>query len=161
MFFSNNGRYRKEEMLKIYLDNCCYNRPYDDLTIGDNDSEATAKLYIQSLVKYGRLVLVYSYMSVTEVADSIFEENKRQIMTYVENYATLFVSNNRRNDIEPLAKNIMQTGIKNKDAIHLACAMFADCDYFITTDKRILKHETDKLKIVNPIEFVNIWRKTI
>jgi predicted nucleic acid-binding protein len=129
--------------------------------MGDNGSEATAKLYIQSLVKYGRFALVYSYMSVTEIADSIFEENKRQIMAYIENYATLFVGNNHRNDIERLAKDIMQTGIKNKDAIHLACAIFADCDYFITTDRRILKYKTDKLKIVNPIEFVSIWRKTI
>jgi hypothetical protein len=39
-------------MLKIYLDNCCYNRPFDDLTIGSNGTEATAKMFIQSLIKY-------------------------------------------------------------------------------------------------------------
>jgi predicted nucleic acid-binding protein len=147
--------------MKIYLDNCCYNRPYDDLTIADNGNEATAKLFIQSLVKYGSLTLVYSFMSVTEVTDSKITENKRQIMSYIESCARFFVGNNRQNDIAQSAEEVMRTGIKNKDAIHLACAMFADCDYFITTDKRVLKYKPDKLKIVNPIEFVNIWRETL
>jgi predicted nucleic acid-binding protein len=148
-------------MLKIYLDNCCYNRPYDDLAIAGNGNEASAKLYIQSLVRYGSLELVYSYMSVTEIADSPFAENKRQIMFYIESYASLFVGNNCQNEIEQSAKDMMLTGIKNKDAIHLACAMFAGCDYFITTDKRVLKYQTDQLKIVNPIAFVDLWRKTV
>jgi predicted nucleic acid-binding protein len=131
------------------------------LSIADNGNEANAKLYIQSLVKYGSLELVYSYMTVAEIADSPFAENKRQIMSYIESYASLYVGNNRQNEIEPSVKDIMQTGIKHKDAIHLACAMFANCDDFITTDKRVLKYQTDKLKIVNPIAFVDLWRKTI
>ena len=52
----------------------------------------------------------------------------------------------------------MATSIKKKDATHLDCALIAGCDYFITTDKGILKHKMDKLKIVNPINFVKMWR---
>jgi len=55
----------------------------------------------------------------------------------------------------------MQTGIKIKDATHLACAIFAKCDYFITTDKRVINYKTDKIKVINPIEFVKIWRETV
>jgi hypothetical protein len=32
---------------RIYLDNCCFNRPYDDQTILRNYLEAEAKTYIQ------------------------------------------------------------------------------------------------------------------
>ncbi|MDR1924733.1 MAG: hypothetical protein LBQ66_10180 [Planctomycetaceae bacterium] len=105
--------------------------------------------------------LVYSFMVVTEINDSKFAENKRQTMAYIEACASLFVPENHRVDIEPTAAAIMKTGIKNKDAIHLACAIFAHCDYFVTTDKRVLSYKTDKIRIVNPIDFVNIWRETI
>jgi hypothetical protein len=31
-------------MLKIYLDNCCYNRPFDDLSQEKVKDESTAKI---------------------------------------------------------------------------------------------------------------------
>ncbi len=37
--------------MKIYLDNCCYNRPYDDQSHLTISIEAQAKMQIQSLVK--------------------------------------------------------------------------------------------------------------
>ena len=48
---------------------------------------------------------------------------------------------------------IMATGIKYKAASHLACAIFTDCDVFITTDKRLIKYHTDSIHIINPTEF--------
>ena len=37
--------------IKIYLDNCCYNRPFDDQTYLKISLEAQAKLQIQSDIK--------------------------------------------------------------------------------------------------------------
>jgi hypothetical protein len=37
--------------MKVYLDNCCYNRPYDDQENLPVSLEAQAKLYVQSLIK--------------------------------------------------------------------------------------------------------------
>lgn len=37
--------------LKIYLDMCCYNRPYDDQSQLKVVMETQSKLYIQSLIK--------------------------------------------------------------------------------------------------------------
>ena len=34
-------------MMKIYLDNCCFNRPYDDQTQIRISLETQAKLYVQ------------------------------------------------------------------------------------------------------------------
>jgi hypothetical protein len=35
---------------KIYLDNCCYNRPFDNQEQRDIFDETMAKIYIQELV---------------------------------------------------------------------------------------------------------------
>ena len=67
-------------MLRIYLDNCCYNRPFDNQKDSAIQEETQAKLFIQSLVKYRALELVYSAISVQEIADSPFEENSRSIL---------------------------------------------------------------------------------
>ena len=48
----------------------------------------------------------------------------------------------------------MQTGIKFKDACHVASAIYAGCEYFISTDIRLLKYNTKEIKMVSPIEFV-------
>ena len=37
--------------MKIYLDNCCFYRPYDDQTQIRISLETQAKLYVQDLVK--------------------------------------------------------------------------------------------------------------
>ena len=38
--------------MRVYLDNCCYNRPYDDQTQLRISLESQAKLYVQELLKY-------------------------------------------------------------------------------------------------------------
>ena len=147
-------------MLRIYLDNCCYNRPFDDFTIEKNGLEANAKMFIQSLVKYKSIALYYSFMSQIEIDDSPYEERKEYILDFVETNAVGFIGKRRFDEIKTLAGEIMRTGIKKKDATHLACSIIAGCDYFISTDKRVLKYETDSIKIVNPIKFVEMWRET-
>jgi predicted nucleic acid-binding protein len=49
------------------------------------------------------------------------------------------------------------TGLHAKDAAHLSCAIAANCDYFLTTDDRLLKHKDERIKIINPTEFIKEW----
>ena len=50
----------------------------------------------------------------------------------------------------------MNTGIKFKDACHIASAIYSHSDYLVSTDLRMLKYKTDKIKLINPVEyFVN------
>ena len=44
--------------MRIYLDMCCYNRPYDDQAQTRIALESQAKLHIQSMIKEGRYDLV-------------------------------------------------------------------------------------------------------
>jgi predicted nucleic acid-binding protein len=148
-------------MLKIYLDNCCYNQPFDDLTIGGNDIEASAKMFIQSLIKYKSVELYYSFESLYEINDNPHEENKKSILDFICAYAGCYVDEAHIAEISTLADGIMRTGIKKKDAVHLAYAIYSKCDCFITTDKRVLKYKTDKIQISNPVEFVEAWRNQL
>jgi predicted nucleic acid-binding protein len=97
-------------------------------------------------------------MSQVEIDEIPFEDTKTYILDFIESSATGFIGKNRLTEIEVLAAEIMQTGIKKKDATHLACAIISECGYFITTDKRVLKYKTDRIHIVNPIKFIEIWR---
>ena len=47
----------------------------------------------------------------------------------------------------------METGIKFKDACHIASAIMAKADYLILTDIRMLKYKTNEIILLNPIEF--------
>lgn len=48
----------------------------------------------------------------------------------------------------------MATGVKEKDAMHLASAILSKCDCFISTDKRLLNYSTSEILMCNPVDFV-------
>ncbi len=47
-------------------------------------------------------------------------------------------------------------GIQKIDSLHIACAAFSKCDYFLTTDDNILQRadQIDSIKINDPIGFI-------
>lgn len=53
-----------------------------------------------------------------------------------------------------LADKIASFGVKEKDSLHIACAIEAESDYFLTTDKRLLNKTIDGIKIINPVDFI-------
>ncbi len=48
--------------MRLYLDNCCYNRPYDSQESFKISMETRAKLYVQDEVKAGKYELIGSYI---------------------------------------------------------------------------------------------------
>lgn len=76
------------------------------------------------------------------------------IEKFMKEYAAVYVSNKNEKDIANIAETIMETGIKEKDAYHVACAIKAECNYFVTTDDRLLKFQSEKIKLVTPGEFI-------
>ena len=50
----------------------------------------------------------------------------------------------------------MKTGVKMHDAYHVASAIVAECDYFLTTDYRLLKYYDTRIKITTPVEFLRL-----
>jgi len=52
------------------------------------------------------------------------------------------------------AKELEKSGIKQKDAMHISCAINSNCSYFITTDYKLIKKNISEIKVINPIDFV-------
>jgi predicted nucleic acid-binding protein len=139
---------------KIYLDNCTYNRPFDDQSQLRISLETQAKLYIQSLIINNKTDLIYSYVGFYENYINPFE-NKRLSIVDFSKHAKYFVKESR--DILTKANEIIQRKIKPLDALHLSCAINARADYFITVDGDILKFNTSEIKILDPIMFIKHW----
>ena len=141
--------------LKVYLDTCCYNRPYDDQTQLRINLEAQAKLYIQKQIVDGKLDLIYSFISVYENSQNPFSIRKNAISDFFSNAVT-YIDETNVDVIKSRAEGIMKTGIKTKDALHVSCAIEAKADFFVTTDIRLLKYSSDEVKIINPIDLITI-----
>lgn len=45
-------------------------------------------------------------------------------------------------------------GLRQMDASHIACAIHAKADCFLTTDKKILNKNVNGIQILNPIDFI-------
>jgi predicted nucleic acid-binding protein len=138
----------------IYLDNCTYNRPFDDQSQLRISLEAQAKLYIQSLIKDGKIDLVYSYVCFYENYINPFE-NKRLSISDFSKHAKYSVEESR--GILIRANKMIQKKIKPLDALHLSCAIDAKADYFITVDDGILRYNTNEINIFDPITFIKHW----
>lgn len=116
--------------------------------------EAQAKLHIQDLIRNGQLEMASSYMLVYENGQNPYEMRMNAITEFIEKNTTVYVSDARLEEVSKQAHEIMKTGVKYKDACHAACAIMSDCEYFLTTDRRLLKYRTNKLKMMNPLDFI-------
>jgi len=140
--------------MKIYLDNCCYNRPYDNQQQIRIYLETQAKLYIQQLIVEKKLKLVYSFISRYENSENPNISNRDSIAQFFVN-ASEYVGNENIEDIRKMADDFMKQGTKMKDATHLACAIKAGCDYFLTTDDKLMRGYNGKaIKVRTPLTFL-------
>ena len=130
----------------------CYNK-YEKSQLKVS-METQSKLYIQHLIKEKKIELIASYMLRFECSNNPFEIRRNTILDYIDQNAYAYVGIERRAEIEVKADEIMKTGVKFKDACHVASAIYANCEYFVSTDMRLLKFNTDEIKMVTPIEFV-------
>lgn len=140
--------------MKIYLDNCCYNRPYDDQTQINISLETQAKLYVQDMIKSKKLELVTSYVLWYENSQNPYETKRTAIGEFIQKNSTDYIDIEKADEIKQKAEEIMKTGIKMKDAYHVACAIFSSCDCFLTTDNRLLKYRTNEIQMLNPVDFI-------
>ena len=106
------------------------------------------------MIKLGKYDLVSSAALEYEVDASPYSSQAQIIRGFIQENASIYVGPGRKDDVDKQAEEITETGVKYYDACHVASAILADCEYFITVDKRLLKYQTDKVRIVNPIQFI-------
>ena len=139
--------------MRVYLDNCCFNRPFDDQRQMRVRLEAEAKLCIQEYIRAGTLELAWSYILDFENTANPFEERRTTISRW-RPYATIDVEETAT--ILQEAKALVELRLKAKDALHIACAMAGECTYFLTTDDDILRRGKDVrgITVLDPTAFV-------
>ncbi len=123
--------------MKIYLDMCCFNRPYDDQTQSRIRIETEAKIIIQQKIKDAEHELLWSAILDFECAKNPFEEHKTAILNWRNIASTLIRIDD---DMTERAKNLMKLGLGQYDALHVACSIAGEADLFITTDDKLLKY---------------------
>ena len=136
---------------RIYLDNCCFNSPYDDQAYLTVRLETEAKLFVQKEILQGTFELVWSYVLDYENSMNPYEERRKAIENWkkVSIYDVDFSA-----DVNLLGNKILSQCLKSNDALHIACAIIAKCAYFLTTDKNVLNKHIPEIIAINPIDFV-------
>ncbi len=142
-------------MLKLYLDNCCYNRPFDDLRQEKNNLEAQAiKLIID---KYWKDEFeIYTSDALVIEMNNIKDQIKKAKVLEVYNKLNL-INIPFSNNIIKRASELRKYNIKNMDSLHIAYAESSNIDYFITTDKLLINASSRanlNVKVINPISFI-------
>jgi predicted nucleic acid-binding protein len=139
--------------MKIYLDNCCYNRPFDDNELVTVQLEADAKLQIQRRIRDGIYDLVWSYMNEYENNSNPHQNRRESIQKWRHIAKEICRSSDM---ILKRGEEIQKMNIKRYDALHLACAIESKCTYFISTDYLLIRKNTSlpEICIINPINFL-------
>ncbi|MCP4401368.1 MAG: PIN domain-containing protein [bacterium] len=139
--------------MNIYLDSCCFSRPFDDRSSMRIKLETDAKLHIQEAIRNQQLELTWSYMLEFENSLNPYK-NKR---TRIQKWKALAIDVVYESPTVLSAAHTFQAhGIKKKDALHLACAIEGHCDYFLTTDDKLLKKQQliTPIQVMSPVDFV-------
>lgn len=139
--------------MRVYLDNCCYNRPFDSQGQLRVRLETEAKLRIQAMMRSGEMEYAWSDMLSREALDNPVPWHREKILDWIVGAS---VNVEVTDEIETDAADLMNIGLKNADALHLACACAAECDWFFTVDRGVLKkvREHRQTRVANPVEFI-------
>lgn len=142
-------------MLKLYLDNCCYNRPFDDLEQEKINLKANA---IENIFRkhINKEVEIYKSMAIDFEISKIKSDNKRRQVEDLYDAMEL-TEIDYSEEIKQRAIELRQYNIKDMDSLHLAFAESKNVDYLITTDRLLInasKRANLKIKVINPIEFI-------
>ncbi len=145
--------------MRIYLDVCCLNRPFDDQSQDRIHLEAEAILSIIKFVEKGQWTLVNSdgiLYEINKIPDSERKKKVEIIVSRANEHLRL------EEKILERAKRLQKLGIRSLDALHVACAESAKVDIFLTTDDkllRILRQHSDEIDVRadNPL----VWIKEV
>ena len=139
--------------MKVYLDNCCLQRPLDDRSQVRIQLESEAVLAILALCEVQQVSLVSSDVLIFEIDRNPHPQRQtyaREALADAEIFVTVDSLVTQR------AKALEGVGFKGADALHLACAEAAQVDYFCSCDDRLIRRaktvQSLRVKVVSPLE---------
>ncbi len=142
-------------MITVYLDNCCYNRPFDDRSNIKNYLEREAILLIMQMAYDGNLCINGSEVLLKEMSKISDCEKRKNVEGLYQSIISETIVVNK--EIIDRAKMIMeQSSIKAFDSMHLASAE-QSADVLLTTDTKFLKAANrikTKVRVKDPVTFI-------
>ena len=104
-------------------------------------------------LRNGAIQLVWSYILDYENGKNPFRERREQISKW-KKYAADDVIETET--VLRLAEALLDKGIRKIDSLHVACAIQAGADYFLTTDDGILTKTSlvEQIQVSDPIGFI-------
>ena len=141
--------------MKLYLDLCIYNRPFDDQGQPRIVVETVEFMFLLEKAINKEMTIINSFVLEYENSKSPLIDRRDKIDDLLK-IASEYVRYSER--LENRAEEIEKRGFMAMDALHIACAEAAKSDFFITCDDLLLrkgKANKDKLKvrIVGLMEF--------
>jgi len=141
--------------MKVYLDTCCYGRPFDDRTQPTIDAEAIAVLTaidMCHIVGYGIVGSDAVTFEIGRISDTetqiktkaLYREAITEIAMTTEESATRAETYQKR------------VGMGVMDSYHLTAAEVAGASVLLTTDKDFIKKAekiNSAVKVMNPLKF--------
>jgi hypothetical protein len=142
--------------MRIYLDVCCLNRPFDDQQQPRIRLESEAVLLILRYCEQGIFEWLTSDivdLEIEQTTDSIRKGRLQFIMSYTSHRVVIKDSVGKR------AAYFERLGIKGWDAYHLAAAEFGKADVYLTTDDKLLNranhHKRElHIRVANPLGWI-------
>jgi predicted nucleic acid-binding protein len=135
-----------------------FNRPFDDQTQIQVRLESEAKLYIQDKIKSKAIELIWSYILEIENSQNPHDE-RRVVIQKWKSLSTIKIVENSK--ILANANQLLEFGIKPKDALHVASAVEGKADCFLTTDDKLLSaiNRSNLIKVLNPVDYIKVIEK--
>ncbi|WP_373507144.1 type II toxin-antitoxin system VapC family toxin [Thiocapsa sp.] len=146
-------------MTLIYLDICCFNRPFDDQSQLLIRLQTEAKLFVQDAIRQGVYSLAWSaILDLENIANPDME--RRNAIQMWRSLASVNVDTSQR--IEALAEQFAKKGIKPMDALHVASAIEAGATWFLTTDHALLRkmRSESRLSVADPVDFIRMLQES-
>lgn len=137
----------------IYLDICCFNRPFDDQSDLIVRLQTEAKLHVQEMIREGAISLIWS--AIMDIENSANPDlNRKVAIADWQQLGVVDVTVNER--VEEVAETLTKIGVKPMDALHIASAIEAHAEYFLTKDNALLRKmaKHDSIRVVDPVDFV-------
>ena len=108
---------------------------------------------IQDEIRAGSFELIWSYVLDYENSKNPFEERRKQIHEW-RHLSSIQVQASDK--IIEASNNLMSIGMKKYDALHIACAIEGESDYFLTTDDKVLNknNKIEEITIIDLFDFI-------
>jgi predicted nucleic acid-binding protein len=142
--------------MKVYLDVCCLNRPFDDLSQPRVAIEAAAVSSLLHLIDSKRVTDYSSEMARIEVERMSDADRRRKVIALFPPLQRIIPLSD---DLLDAATGLIAMGFELADAVHLASARRLEIDALVTVDDKLLKRAARHsgaigVRVVDPVTLV-------